>query len=89
MDVYTDFFYETVLLADALDHFDGGVRHIVGVNGTGGIWSTYPQEYVSSMTSFCDQVSYHPYDYLLFPNDEIGKRQVGMSAARRSRLKHK
>ena len=32
---------------DALNHFDGGVRHVTGEYGTAGIWATYPQEFLS------------------------------------------
>jgi MIP family channel proteins len=32
--------------ADALNHFDGGVRQVAGAQGTAGIWATYPQAFV-------------------------------------------
>lgn len=32
---------------DALNHFDGGVRHVTGEHGTAGIWATYPQDFLS------------------------------------------
>jgi MIP family channel proteins len=31
----------------ALDHFDGGVRQVLGPQGTAGIWATYPQPFLS------------------------------------------
>jgi MIP family channel proteins len=34
---------------EALDHFDGGVRQVLGGHGTAGIWATYPQEYLSAL----------------------------------------
>lgn len=42
---------------DALNAFDGGVRQILGVNGTAGIWATYPQDFLSTGNGFADQVS--------------------------------
>ncbi|XP_076443939.1 aquaporin-10-like [Babylonia areolata] len=41
---------------DALEHYDGGKRMVEGVNATAGIWSTYPQPYVSTWTGLGDQV---------------------------------
>ena len=32
---------------EALNHFDGGTRQVLGPQGTGGIWATYPQDYLS------------------------------------------
>jgi MIP family channel proteins len=32
---------------EALDAFDGGVRHITGPLGSAGIWATYPQPFLS------------------------------------------
>src|SRR5436190_10266849 len=32
---------------DALKAFDGGVRHVLGADGTAGIWATYPQPFLS------------------------------------------
>ena len=32
---------------DALYHFDGGVRQVLGDQGTAGIWATYPQPYLT------------------------------------------
>jgi len=42
--------------ADALNHFDGGHRTVVGVNGTAGIFVTFPQPYLSTLGGFVDQV---------------------------------
>jgi MIP family channel proteins len=36
-----------VTYRDALTAFDGGVRQVVGPLGTGGIWATYPQPFLS------------------------------------------
>lgn len=41
---------------DALNNFDGGHRTVVGVNGTAGIFGTFPQPYVSTLIGFVDQV---------------------------------
>jgi len=42
---------------EALNKFDGGVRQIAGTHGTAGIWSTYPQPYLSTFPGgFVDQV---------------------------------
>src|SRR5216117_354062 len=32
---------------EALDAFDGGVRQVLGAQGTAGIWATYPQPFLS------------------------------------------
>jgi len=45
--------------ADALNHFDGGHRTVVGVNATAGIFVTFPQPYLSTMAGFVDQVRLH------------------------------
>ena len=34
---------------EALDHFDGGVRQVLGARATAGIWATYPQPFLSAM----------------------------------------
>ncbi|HOM17282.1 MAG TPA: MIP family channel protein [Thermoguttaceae bacterium] len=34
---------------DALNHFDGGVRQVLGEYGTAGIWATYPQPFLSPL----------------------------------------
>lgn len=36
-----------VTYLDALNHFDGGVRQVLGPQGTAGIWATYPQSFLS------------------------------------------
>jgi MIP family channel proteins len=36
-----------VTYLDALNKFDGGVRQVLGGQGTAGIWATYPQEFLS------------------------------------------
>lgn len=41
---------------EALDAFDGGTRSVVGATATAGIWSTYPQDYLSLMGGMIDQV---------------------------------
>lgn len=41
---------------DALNAFDGGVRQILGANGTAGIWATYPQSFLSTWNGLGDQV---------------------------------
>lgn len=41
---------------DALNEFDGGVRQVLGPNGTAGIWATYPQSFVSTGNGFADQL---------------------------------
>ena len=46
-----------LILLDALNNFDGGIRMVTGVNGTAGIWATYPQDFVSIPTALGDQVS--------------------------------
>lgn len=42
---------------EALGAFDGGVRQVVGPQGTAGIWATYPQPFLSNVSGgFIDQV---------------------------------
>jgi len=42
---------------EALTAFDGGVRHVLGAQGTAGIWATYPQPFLSTFPGgFIDQV---------------------------------
>ena len=42
---------------DALNAFDGGVRQVLGAQGTAGIWATYPQPFLSTFPGgFIDQV---------------------------------
>lgn len=38
-----------VTYLEALNNFDGGVRQVLGPQGTGGIWATYPQPYLSTV----------------------------------------
>ncbi len=42
--------------ADALTHFDGGVRQVTGALGTAGIWATYPQPWLSTLGGLIDQI---------------------------------
>ena len=41
---------------EAFDAFDGGVRQVLGAQGTAGIFATYPQPFLSTMGGFVDQV---------------------------------
>ena len=42
---------------EALNAFDGGVRQVLGPQGTAGIWATYPQPFLSTFPGgFIDQV---------------------------------
>jgi MIP family channel proteins len=42
---------------EALAAFDGGVRQVLGAQGTAGIWATYPQPFLSVLPGgFIDQV---------------------------------
>ena len=42
---------------EALNAFDGGVRQVLGAQGTGGIWATYPQPFLSAFPGgFVDQI---------------------------------
>ncbi|XP_013414004.1 aquaporin-7 [Lingula anatina] len=41
---------------DALTEFDGGVRKVTGSKATAGIWCTFPQPEVTTITGFIDQV---------------------------------
>jgi MIP family channel proteins len=46
-----------VTYREALAAFDGGVRHVLGPQGTAGIWATYPQPFLSVFPGgFVDQV---------------------------------
>ena len=45
-----------VTYREAFDHFDGGVRQVSGARATAGIFSTYPQAYLSLGGGFVDQV---------------------------------
>ncbi|HEY7290850.1 MAG TPA: MIP family channel protein [Vicinamibacterales bacterium] len=42
---------------EALNAFDGGIRQVLGPQGTAGIWATYPQPFLSTFPGgFIDQV---------------------------------
>jgi MIP family channel proteins len=41
---------------EAFDAFDGGVRQVLGPQGTAGIFATYPQPFLSTLGGFIDQV---------------------------------
>jgi len=42
---------------EALGQFDGGVRQVLGGQGTAGIWATYPQAFLSTLPGgFIDQI---------------------------------
>lgn len=41
---------------EAFAAFDGGVRQVLGEQGTGGIFATYPQPFLSTTGGFIDQV---------------------------------
>jgi len=42
---------------EALNTFDGGIRQVLGAQGTAGIWATYPQPFLSTFPGgFIDQV---------------------------------
>lgn len=46
-----------VTYREALGAFDGGVRQVIGPQGTAGIWATYPQAFLSTFPGgFVDQV---------------------------------
>jgi MIP family channel proteins len=46
-----------VVYREALDNFDGGVRHVLGAQGTAGIFATYPQPFLSNVPGgLVDQV---------------------------------
>jgi MIP family channel proteins len=45
-----------VTYREAFDHFDGGSRQVTGALATAGIFSTYPQPYLSLGGGFLDQV---------------------------------
>lgn len=42
---------------EALNHFDGGQRMVLGPKGTAGIWATYPAEHLSFFGGLVDQVA--------------------------------
>jgi MIP family channel proteins len=41
---------------EAIVHFDGGVRQVTGPQGTAGIFATYPQPWLSTMSGLLDQI---------------------------------
>jgi MIP family channel proteins len=42
---------------EALSAFDGGIRQVLGAQGTAGIWATYPQPFLSTFPGgFIDQI---------------------------------
>jgi len=45
-----------VTYREALAAFDGGVRQVVGPQGTAGIWATYPQPFLSTLGGVVDQI---------------------------------
>jgi MIP family channel proteins len=45
-----------VTYREAFFEFDQGVRQVTGPQGTGGIFSTYPQPFLSTLGGFVDQV---------------------------------
>jgi len=45
-----------VTYREALGAFDGGVRQILGAQGTAGIWATYPQPFLSTLGGLVDQI---------------------------------
>ena len=45
-----------VTYQEAFTAFDGGVRQVLGAQGTAGIFATYPQPFLSIMGGFIDQV---------------------------------
>ncbi len=46
-----------VTYREAIGAFDGGVRQVLGAQGTAGIWATYPQPFLSTFPGgFIDQV---------------------------------
>lgn len=45
-----------VTISEAINNFDGGVRALDGVNGTGFIFASFPASYLSNSGAFIDQV---------------------------------
>lgn len=56
MEVNYEMMLYFILYLDAINHFDGGQRSTYGENATAGIFATYPQDYVSTLNCFVDQV---------------------------------
>lgn len=45
-----------IVYSEALNTYDGGIRQITGAKATAGIWSTYPQSYLSIFGGLVDQI---------------------------------
>ncbi|VIO93964.1 Major intrinsic protein [Brugia malayi] len=45
-----------VIYRDAINNYDGGIRAVSGPNGTAGIFATYPQPYMSPLSTYLDQI---------------------------------
>jgi MIP family channel proteins len=45
-----------VTYREAIGAFDGGVRQVLGPQGTAGIWATYPQPFLSTIGGVVDQI---------------------------------
>jgi MIP family channel proteins len=45
-----------VTYREAIRAFDGGVRQVLGPQGTAGIWATYPQPFLSTIGGVVDQI---------------------------------
>ncbi|VDM09222.1 unnamed protein product [Wuchereria bancrofti] len=43
-------------IVDAINNYDGGIRAVSGPNGTAGIFATYPQPYMSPLSTYLDQI---------------------------------
>lgn len=42
--------------ADAFQAYDGGIRSVNGVNATAGFFATYPQDFLSNVNAFANEV---------------------------------
>lgn len=47
-------------ISDAINDFDGGIRAVLGENGTAGIFATYPKDFLSIWSGLGDQVKPSP-----------------------------
>lgn len=47
-------------ISDAINDFDGGIRAVLGENGTAGIFATYPKDFLSIWSGLGDQVKSSP-----------------------------
>lgn len=45
-----------MIYTDAIDDFDGGVRHVIGPEGTAAIFASYPATYLGVFNGLIDQV---------------------------------